>query len=369
MSQFIIELAKETDDPGIRDLLSNIPMEGDIEMSFHRDPSVFYSLGVQGKFNQIVVARDTKRGRIVASQTRSIKPVYINGEVKNLGYTSYLRILPEYRRSTLLGRGLKYFKTLNEDGRVSVYVTSIFDSNEYAKKWMVSGKAGMPITYELGAYHTFSIIPFRRKKEIKTDLKVERGSRENLGGILECLARYGREKQFYPYYTREDFIPGATYSRDFNVEDFYIALKGDKIVGVIAKWDQNGYKQTVINRYNGKMRRLKPLVNFGSRLLGYPPMPEAGDYLRFFQVSFIAIMDNDVDVFRILLRRLYNDNIGGAHTTFLVGLHSKDPLIKALEEYHHFKYDSRIYLFGWEENRKDLDDVDSRIPYFEIGRL
>ena len=46
MRQFIIELAKEDDDLGIRDLLSDIPMDGEIETSFRRDPSI-YSLFIK----------------------------------------------------------------------------------------------------------------------------------------------------------------------------------------------------------------------------------------------------------------------------------------------------------------------------------
>ena len=42
--------------------------------------------------------------------------------------------------------------------------------------------------------------------------------------------------------------------RDFKVQDFYLALCGGRVAGVVGKWDQSAYKQTVVTRYRGRLR-------------------------------------------------------------------------------------------------------------------
>ena len=46
---------------------------------------------------------------------------------------------------------------------------------------------------------------------------------------------------------------------NFNLEDFYIAFEDNKILGVIAKWEQTPFKQVIIKKYNNKWKLLKKI--------------------------------------------------------------------------------------------------------------
>ncbi len=92
MNEFSIELARESDDDDLKDLVANTPMDGEFQIALRREPSYFHGVDVQGPFNQVGVARDKQTGQTVACATRSVRPAYLNGEVKSLGYIGGLRV-------------------------------------------------------------------------------------------------------------------------------------------------------------------------------------------------------------------------------------------------------------------------------------
>ena len=129
MSRFRIELARNEDDSHIRRILRENPMQGDISLTFQREPNFFDSLVVEGRENQVGVGREIKTSRVVGFGVRSIKPCFVNSEVKNLGYISGLRLDEEFRGSTLIPRGYKFFRELHQDGKTKMYLTTIVEDN------------------------------------------------------------------------------------------------------------------------------------------------------------------------------------------------------------------------------------------------
>lgn len=369
MTQFTIELARKSDESNLRNILEDNPIEGDISLSFQRNPNFFHAIGVQGKFNQIVIARKTDTKEIIGFGTRSIKPVYLNGKVCDIGYLSGLRLNEKYRRGTLVARGYRYFKDLHKDGRTPIYITTIIESNLDAKRILTSKKAGLPAYNDFGLYYLIAINLLAKKRKIGNDINIINGSKENLEKIMEFINKEGPRKQFFPYYSKKDFISGDGSLRDLNIEDFYIAVKKNKIVGVMAKWDQTNFKQSKVINYKGKMKFAKPFYNFGARIFGYHALPNPGDQLRFFYTVLLAIESDDPEVFRSLLNKMHNDSIGTDYSYFLVGLHSKDPLLKVIGDYHHIKYTSHLYIVCWQDGETSYKNLDGRIPYLEIGTL
>ena len=58
MSRFKIELATEADDRPLCELLAATPMQGDVSVTFARQPSYFAATAVDGSSVQVCVARD-----------------------------------------------------------------------------------------------------------------------------------------------------------------------------------------------------------------------------------------------------------------------------------------------------------------------
>jgi len=370
MSKFCFEIASMKDDPALKELLKANPMEGQIEVIFQAEPSYFNAVNVQGKECQIIIARQKKDNKIIGFGTRALRLAYLNGKVDKLGYLSNLRSRKEYRNGTLLARGYNYFKQLhNEDKKVRFYTTTIIEENAFAQKILTGKRSGLPAYHDWGLYYTFAVIPHKKKRLLHPNIKIEKGSKDRLGEIVSCMQRNGSKKQFYPYYTEEDFYNSNGFLQDFNIADFYVALRNNKVVGVIAKWDQSNFKQVIIGAYKGRIKILKPLVNSAAKIFGFPEIPLPNSQLQAFYVSHIAIDSNDSEIFRALLNHIYNEHVGSKYTYFLVGLHSRDPLSQTLKHYWHIKYKSRLFIVYWDEDSNFFKKLDDRIPYLEIGTL
>lgn len=369
MSSYIFQLANGNNEAELRGILENNPIIGKISIVFKRDPNYFWAAKVGSRFNQTIIVKDKKINKIVGLGNRSIYSAYLNGKVCHLGYLSNLRINNNYRNSLLLSRGYQYLKSLHQDKKTPIYITTIIEDNKLANNLLTSQRAGLPTYHKFGTYHTLVVPTSGKKRKNNGDFEIKRGSKEKLDEIIDCIHRNGSQKQFYPFFNKEDFISGNEILRDFKIEDFYLALKKDKIIGVVAKWDQSNFKQTIITSYQNQMKFTKPFYNLYARVLGYPPLPKPNSSLSYFYLSFIAVNSNSPQIFRGLLQAIYNDTDCSKYTYFLVGLHTRDPLLKVVKEHWHITYKSYLYIVYWKDGEEIFKELDNRIPYLEISML
>src|SRR5262249_7867974 len=97
MSRYRFELATAADDADLRNVLAQTPMEGRTAVTFRREPSYFAAAVVDGRFRQVIAARDGTTGRVVGFGSRSITERHVNGRPEPIGYLSSLRLLSAHR--------------------------------------------------------------------------------------------------------------------------------------------------------------------------------------------------------------------------------------------------------------------------------
>lgn len=369
MNRFAFELATESDDNALQRILFENPMEGDIRLTFQRNAGYFKGLAVEGKFNQVIVAREKASNELIGFGTRSVRPVYINGSVCDIGYLNNLRLDKAYRGGIILARGYRILKELHDDKRVPAYLTTIFDQNKEIINLLTSKRAGLPTYQGFGLYNTFAISVSKVRKNYKPLLEIKRGSKSDIDEIVGFLNETGKEKQFYPYYTKEDFLNNKEYLMDFNINNFYIAYEGGEIAGVIGLWNQKKFKQTIVGGYDGNMKYYRYVYNLFARFGGISKLPAPGEILDFCYVSFIAVRNNNVNVFRELFNYVYIDTASSDCSFLIVGLHSKDPLTEALKDFPKINYKSRLFLVYWDDGIDFFNSLDNRIPYLESATL
>ena len=367
--EFSLDLAKDTDDPAIRRLLRDNPIPGSVTLTYEREPNYFLGCDTMGHFQQVIVGRHSATGELAGVVNRATRPLFINGQVEEVGYLSQLRIDQKFQGRWLLPQGFRYLRQLHADGRVKGYLASIIDGNEQATGLLVNRpRKGYPIFQEICRLWTLALI-VRRPQRVPTSVyAISRGSIENLSEIIIFFQQHGTAKQFFPAYTETDFID-STLTRNFSVEDFILARHQGKLVGVMGLWDQSAYKQSVVQGYGGPIARLKPLYNLGLRVIGAQPLLPPGEQIRFAYASFICIADNDPNIFGVLLQHVYNLAVERKFAYLMVGLAGNDRLLPIARRYWHIPYRSRVYAVCWEEERQWLDHLDGRIPHIEIAAL
>ena len=270
-SRFLVEAASKQDDAALRELFRRTSMGSGIEVSFEREPSYFGALGIQGNRSEVGIIRDRHSGRIVGSGTRIMRKGFLNGEATEIGYLGDLRIDPEFRNRTLTAR---IYRALQERGPwCDWYYTVIFEENVHALETVAKARAGLPTYHDCGrllcpGIELRGLLP----RLSVPGVSVRIGREGDFPQIVDCLNRNLTRRQFANFHSLADF-QGETRWSGLNPVNFHIAEKDNKIVGVIAGWDQSAFKQTRIVRYHGHWRWLAPLSRAVAPLRRAPGLP------------------------------------------------------------------------------------------------
>jgi hypothetical protein len=367
-TRFAVTLAERGDDAELRALLRENPMSGSMQVAFEREPDFFAACAIRGEFHQVGVGRDLESGRIVGLGTRSIAEAFVNGRPVSFGWLSDLRLAPRYRGGTLVARGYRFLRQLHADGKAGLYGTVIFHDNQAALQTIAATRAGLPAYHDLGVFHCPGINLRRRKPAMAAGCEILHGRRELLPEIVDCLNRNNARRQFAPVHDVESFIHGNRW-KDFQVSDFYVARRNNRVIGVVGRWDQTAFKQTRVISYGKRLRWMVPAANAVQSLLGAPSFPEPGQYVPFFYVSFIAVDRDDAGVFRALLREVYNDSVGSSFRYAMAGLHERDPLLVVLKDYSLTPFAGRLFCVCFADGENEYRALDGRIPYVEAATL
>ncbi|MGH7846161.1 MAG: hypothetical protein ACREQW_13460 [Candidatus Binatia bacterium] len=232
MSRFVFEMANNEHEASLRRVFAANDMQGEIQISFRREPNFFHASSLQGPFCQVVAARDTATGEIIGSGTRAVRKGYVNGKLRPIGALADLRLDRRYRSGLLVARAYRHLNDLHQDGMTDLYLTLIAETNRTALQTIAAGRAGIPPYRDLGRIHTPAVNLLKKKSPMTTDFEIMPGAADLLPEIVACLNRNHRRRQFAPHYEPEDF---ACRFREFQVENFYVAVRKRKIVGVLAK--------------------------------------------------------------------------------------------------------------------------------------
>jgi len=366
MSRYRFDLATEADDADLRRVLAETPMPGRIVVSFRREPSYFAAAEVDGRFRQVVAARDADSGQIVGFGSRSVGQRYVNGLPMPIGYLSSLRLLDGHRNRGLVARGYAYFRRLHTDGLAPLYLTTIAEGNTPALTLLTSGRAGLP-RYHPAGRHLTAAIPVRRFRHAQSEVFVRPAGIEDRPAVLSFLHRVGPRRQFFPCYEGNDlFAPGGAF-RDLRPEDLLLAIRGGAVIGTLGVWDQSGFRQTVVHGYGRPLGWARPVYNAWARWTGRPILPGPGDAFRYRFAALPLVDDDDPAVFAALLDAALARCEGADY--LLVGLHESDPLLPVLRRRRTTWYTTHLFHVCWDDGEIVRQSLDGRPPYLELGGL
>ncbi len=362
--QVKLSLAEPGDDAALRQLLRQNILDGHFGVSFRREPSYFTAAAIQGERYEIIKGTENHSQKIVGLAGRFTYPAYLNGEKTTLGYLAELRIAPQYRNGLYVARGFRFLRQLHRQSPVDCYITMILDGNEKAFKTLTTQRAGLPQYVSQGRILTPAIHLDMPKKALSLpQVSIEKANPGNIGEVFDFINRQKAKKQFAPYYAVRDLHSPRL--RGLTAGDFYLAIKNNQIIGAIAAWEQTDFRQVHVEKYSTALQTIKPLYNLLSLMTPLKRLPTQGQIIPYFYLAFIAIADNNPEVFRLLLNALYRERYRGKWHYFICGLHADDPLASVLSDYR--RIDSCGHLFT--VNLDSPVALDKRIPYIEVATL
>jgi hypothetical protein len=370
MSQYRFELATPADDADLRHILAATPMGGRVAVTFRREPSWFAGAVVDGRLRQVIACRDLRTGRVIAFGCRSVREVFVNGKLASVGYLSSLRVLAEHRNLGLVARGYAFCQELHGDGRVPFYLTTIAEGNHTALNVLTSGRAELPVYHSAGAYHTVAIaIPRRRRATRAGKVDVRPAQEKDLPEVLAFFAEVGPRRQFFPRLEANDFLSPEGMMRGLSVYQLLLAERGGRLVGTLAGWNQQSYRQSVVHSYHSWLRWVRPLYNAWAWCSDRPGLPRPGGAFHYLMGALPVVAEDDDNVLTALLEAWRGRAAGGPWTHLLVGLHESDPLLRVAQRYQAACYATHLFLACWPDGEEARAEVDGRVPYLEAGSL
>jgi len=364
---FEFRLAREEDDQELRTLLKEIEMTGNIALSFERESNYFVASHCANLKSQTMLVVDREKASIVGVASRAIRYAYVDGIKSKIGYLSNLRGKKEVRNALLLARGYKFLKKLHADNEVSFYISTIFSDNSVAQNILTSQRAGLPIYQDRGKITTGFISLMGCHKFHTPQVVRFSESTQSIEEVVKFINCYNARFQYAPHYTVEDFV-GKNKLVGFSTDELYLYIKEGKIVGVMGAWNQTSFKQVKVNGYSKTYQYLRPLYNLYSKLKGVPPLPPVGSYIQNIYGSFIAIEDNDSEIFKALLNSIRKHWSNRGFSYIAIGFHERHPLHWELLKCLSQKLESVLYEVYWDEDEVVLPK-ERLVPYVEIATL
>ena len=361
-------LATHEDDAALRARMAEDWLHGDITVSFRREPCFFYGSGVQGKQAQVIKCVDSDTNKLIGLGSRLVNDAFINGKKQRIGYLADLRTHPDYRGGTALVRGYRYLRKLHVADPLPLYYSMILEENRAALQVLTKARCDLPLYRDVGRFLTPAIYLDVPRRSVSVEgISFRRANTQDLQQVFDFMAARAPDKQFAPALTVTDMHTARL--RGLSADDVFLALRGDRIVGTIAAWDQTAFRQTCVERYNAGLWMMRPIYNALSRFTAFKPLPPPGDMVPYFYLAFINIEGNDPLLFRGLLRFVYNNRRKGRWNYFIAGLHEFDPLSQVLLEYRRIDVAGRLFAVHYPEDRAMYEQLDSRIPYVEIAMI
>jgi hypothetical protein len=363
------QVAGRDDEPDLRRLLRENPMAGAISVSLEREPDAFLAGAVEGDEYRVIVARERASRRAIGMASRSVYSGFFNGELSRIGYLGQLRLDRGWRgRAGLLPRGFRLVQSLRAPEELPFDLTSIVADNAAARRVLAAGAPGMPVYREAGAFLT-SIVPIRRRRRAAAGPQsIRPATAEDCGAIAECLRRNRARFQFAPCWTAQD-LRSAARSRDLTPGDFVIAERGRALIGCLAVWNQQRFKQIVVRGYCGPMRWQRAGVNALAWLAGRPSLPDPGRPIPHVYISHVAIDDDRPETFGALMATACDQALARGASCAIAGFAESHPFTRLLaRDYRPWKYRSVLYTVQW-PGADAAAPPDGRLPHHEVALL
>jgi hypothetical protein len=361
------------DDADLRRLLRSNPLAGDIQLSNEREPSFWAGAGIEGPLHQTMLVR-APDGRAVGMGSRSVRMLYVNGEVEPVGYMSQMRVDPDFAWGIalpkVLAQGWRFFRQLHADGRTPYYLVSLVAGEGVGWRMMTLGLPEWPTLHAVGGLLTYSVSVRRARSVSRLDktLRLRRAIENDRAAIAECLARNGRRRQFSPVWEAEA-LGNPQVTPDLSLQDFWVVERGSQVVGTVARWNQRRFKQSVVRGYDAEWANVRPYVNFIARFGLAPRLPDIGEQVRHAYASHLAVDHDDPQIGAALLAAVYNDAVQAGDDYLMVGMDTDHPFTRLARRYRRVVYATQLFLAAWGEEVALTHTLDGRQVGAEIAVL
>ncbi len=301
LSDVVFARAVHDDDADIRALLRRVPMRGDLQMGFGREPSCFACPEPAGCAERLLVAR--RDGRLVGVGAWTVREAWLGGQRSRVGYLHGLRLEPGLKGSLrVLREGYAFLATEIQGVDASLWFTSIDAANTRARRVLESRLTGLP-HYTAAADYLTRVFAVPARAGARARCGTGSGIGRGIGSREEITDFLNREAARHDLaLTWDDARWQALERSGYSEKDVVVVLDGGDLVAVAGVWDQRAWRQVIIHGYPRWMRIARPLYDRVGSLFGWPPLPKVGKAAPLGQIFPFAVAEGCEDALPRLMR-------------------------------------------------------------------
>lgn len=357
----VFRQATEDDGDAILHLFRSTPQRGRVMLNFEREPDYFCgSKVICDQPESWIVRRD--QGAVQMLFGFGQRTLYVNGAARPVRYAHDLRLAEDSRGGRMILRMARHVgERVSPDELIQ---TVILSDNSVSMNSVASGRAGLPVYYPCGDIETSLL--FAPAGRNHPDIIVRNATADDVPAMQALHDELAPGRQFYPCYSFSKMLNGDSYYSGLSVSDYWLAFRGDQLIGMSALWNQKHFKQTRVLAYPRGLSWVRYLWNIWAALFGGVRLPEAGGQMNYLTLHSTLIRDDDSRVLDALLGQMLDRRAQKSHA-IAAGFFIQDPLRKALQGYRRQIMSSQHFLIGYHGDPRQ--GLDARLPYIEIARL
>lgn len=223
------------------------------------------------------------------------------------------------------------------------FYTTILSENYTAQKILEKKRKSMPNYNYIGNYmvHCFK----HNKKKILN--------------VCRCDMK-GLDIFYNKYSFRSNFFPANRKVYNLIDDDFFTFRdENGNIVMACAVWNQQNYKEYILEDYHGILRFLR---YFPTKLLGYPSFPVPKSSINYGTIAFFCCSEEYTNRICDFLNTVSSMT---SYSFLVYGIFENHPFCSQIKKLKSIKYSSKLYSVDWKERFK-LDDKPIQL---EVGLL
>lgn len=173
----------------------------------------------------------------------------------------------------------------------------------------------------------------------------------DIDSIVGLLCQEHSIRFLAPEMSRNIFIKNLGQRPQFGLENYMVAIKDSKIVGVCSAWDMTSFKKNRILSYGRSLGMIRSFYNAFSPFLGIPLLPKPGEAFRDITIAEYAVNNRDPDIMEALLRYAYRKFRAEGYHSIIFGTSIDDPLLSAAKSFFSKEIRSNVIVSSKEERK------------------
>jgi len=282
--EYFCDMPRSGDEADIQRLYA-LPMPGAISLSLQVEPNYQHAASIQGDRHDMVVVRRRSDEQVVAIGSRSVRELWINGELRRVGYLSGLRNMPGVRLPRrLIAQTFDQLLSMRRPDEVDYDLTSIMADNVTARRALERGVKGLPRYSPVGEIVTLTVPTGPKRGLLPPFRRLENADMPRVAALLRSdgCASHAR-----PNWTL-DALLCPDRGRGLRPESFIGCEHAGQLVACGAVWDQRAFKQTIVSALSPALARWRHWINAGCRFAGRVHLPRPNEMLPMVYASHLV---------------------------------------------------------------------------------